>query len=198
MTKNVDLLTHSPKYRVGEFDVDPTRYPRGKWGFSNKNPTSGPPTVGFPRVVLTLVQSSELPTPSGRGLTQKRVLPSLTPTATKITQKSTSRDARSPGKLSPSKSRSKSPSKNKTVQKQSKTVIIAFQSRHERVQHEFKVGFTLQQVLDFFKEKLHLPVLLVGNTFVNGVPRKQFKQSDRLKTLEDLGVIERTAFLYQD
>jgi len=40
MTKNVDLLTHSPKYRVGEFDVDPTRYPRGKWGFSNKNPTS--------------------------------------------------------------------------------------------------------------------------------------------------------------
>ena len=77
-------------------------------------------------------------------------------------------------------------------------MIIAFQSRHERVQHEFKVGSTLQQVLDFFKEKLHLPVLLVGNTFVNGVPRKQFKQSDRLKTLEDLGVIERTAFLYQD
>ena len=54
-TKNVDLLTHSAKYRVGEFDVDPTRYPRGKWGFSNKNPTSGPPTVGFPRVVLSLV-----------------------------------------------------------------------------------------------------------------------------------------------
>jgi len=25
-----------------------------------------------------------------------------------------------------------------------------------------------------------------------------FGQSDRLKTLEDLGVIERTAFLYQD
>ena len=43
-----------------EFDVDPTRYPRGKWGFSNKNPTSGPPTVGFPRVVLSLTIMSFL------------------------------------------------------------------------------------------------------------------------------------------
>ena len=39
---------------MGNFDVGTTRYPRGKWGISNKNPTSGPPTVGFPRVVLSL------------------------------------------------------------------------------------------------------------------------------------------------
>ena len=53
--KKVNLLTHLVKFRVGNFDVGTTRYPRGKWGFSNKNPTSGPPTVGFPRVVLTLL-----------------------------------------------------------------------------------------------------------------------------------------------
>lgn len=147
------------------------------------------------------IQSSELPTPSGRGLTQKRVLPSLQPTATKITQNSTSSSKSSSKYISKStKSRSKSPSKNKSVKKEesSKTVIIAFQSRHERVQHEFKVGFTLQQVLDFYKEKLHLPSLLVSNTFVNGVPRKQFKRSDGQATLEELGITERTAFLYQD
>ena len=55
--QKIDLLTHSAKYRVGKFDVGPTRYPRGKWGFSNKNPTSGPPTVGFPLVVLTLANT---------------------------------------------------------------------------------------------------------------------------------------------
>ena len=53
--QKVNLLTHSVKFRVGNFDVGTTRYPRGKWGISNKSPTSGPPTVGFPRVVLSLM-----------------------------------------------------------------------------------------------------------------------------------------------
>ena len=49
--KKVNLMTDSVKFRVGGFDVDPTRNPRGEWVFPNQNPTVGPLTVGFSRVV---------------------------------------------------------------------------------------------------------------------------------------------------
>jgi hypothetical protein len=45
---NFDYLTHSAKYRVGEFDFDTTRFPRGKWGFLRKSSGSGPPHGGVP------------------------------------------------------------------------------------------------------------------------------------------------------
>merc|ERR1712183_644192 len=90
------------------------------------------------------------------------------------------------------KSRSKSPAKSSTK------VTIAFQSRYERIQHEFNQNSTLSEVLEFFKEKLHLPSLLAGNTFINGIPKKQFKKNDKSKSLKQLGITERTAFLYQD
>ena len=48
MKINFDLLTHSPIYRVGEFDFDTTRYPRGKWGFSRISSGSGPHHGGVP------------------------------------------------------------------------------------------------------------------------------------------------------
>ena len=41
-------MTHSAKYRVGEFDFDTTRFPRGKWGFLRKSSGSGPPHGGVP------------------------------------------------------------------------------------------------------------------------------------------------------
>ena len=41
-------MTHSAIYRVGEFDFDTTRYPRGKWGFSTKSSGSGPHHGGVP------------------------------------------------------------------------------------------------------------------------------------------------------
>ena len=116
-------------------------------------------------------QPNQLPMPSSRSsIPQKRVLPNLTKKVTK--------------------SRSKSPPSNK--------VVIAFQSRYERIQNEFSINSTIQEVLEFFKNKLHLPELRITQTFINGVPRKQFKLSDKSKTLKELKITERTAFLYQD
>ena len=144
------------------------------------------------------IQNNQIPTPSGRGLTQKRVLPNLRspkiPTKsnqnsnTNSTSKSNSNNR--PDSLA--KSRSKSPAKSSTK------VTIAFQSRYERIQHEFSQNSTLSEVLEFFKEKLHLPSLLASNTFINGIPKKQFKKNDKSKSLKQLGITERTAFLYQD
>lgn len=119
-------------------------------------------------------QSNQLPIPSSRSIPQKRVLPNLT-------------------KKIVTKSRSKSPPKNNNHK-----VVIAFQSRYERIQNEFSLNSTLQDVLEFFKNKLHLPELKITQTFINGVPRKQFKLSDKSKTLKELKITERTAFLYQD
>ena len=128
------------------------------------------------------IQNNQLPTPSSRsissssrGITQKRVLPSLS-----------------------KKSSTSSKTSTKTKVKNPNTVVIAFQSRYERVQNEFKLDHTLEEVLTFFKNKLHLPSLLFSNTFINGIPKKQFKLSDKGKTLMELGIVERTAFLYQD
>merc|ERR1712061_802563 len=108
--------------------------------------------------------------PSSRSIPQKRVLPNLTKKVTK--------------------SRSKSPPKNKLSNK----VVMGFQSRYERIQNEFTINSTLQEELEFFKNKLHLPELKVTQTFINGVPRKQFKLSDKSKKLKELKIIERTAF----
>merc|ERR1712190_542034 len=86
-------------------------------------------------------QSNQLPMPSSRSIPQKRVLPNLTKKVTK--------------------SRSKSPPKNKPSNK----VVIAFQSRYERIQNEFTINSTIQEVLEFFKNKLHLPELRITQTF---------------------------------
>merc|ERR1712131_73751 len=76
--------------------------------------------------------------------------------------------------------------------------IVALQSSNGRVQAKFSFGACLADVINHFKNTLNLPTLSILTIFINDVPRRYFKTSERSKTLKQLNFPARTLIIYED